>query len=260
MGLNEFFSAFIKPNNPRLVELNTNRYLEFFLTKLFRFLLLLRIIGKVSERSTQDSYEIIRTRGILYNIAWAGDIYFQNKIFLNKIQNKYSILEQHKKKANDWLESHNLSNETFNLIFIHIRRGDYLFVPSIENPAAVTLKWIDSMIDNFNEELNNTKYIVMGDDKMYLEDFFEGKESVIVSKNSQYVDLALMSECKYGVLSASSYSLMGACVSKASTEKYKFIAPRYWMGNKVGTWIPNGIEVDWLNYFDVFNDKSIIRE
>jgi hypothetical protein len=259
IGFNEFFKTFRYLNDPKVISLNLNRYYGYFLRKLIKYLLFFRIIGKVSEESTQDSFEIIRTRGILYNIACTEDVYFQNKIYLNKMQDKYSIQEQHKKAASDWLISHNLSPANMNIVFVHIRRGDYLFVPSKENPAVVTLKWIESMIHYFCTVLNDPKFIIMGDDKMYIDDFFSGKNNVIVSKNSHFVDLTIMSECKYGILSASSFSLMGAFLAKFRNDKYMFVAPKYWMGNKVGTWIPIGVETKWITYCSIVEDETTFQ-
>jgi hypothetical protein len=256
IGFNEFFETFRHLNDPKVVSLNLNRYHEYFLRKLIKYLIFFRIVGKVSEESRQDSFEIIRTRGILYNIVCAEDVFFQNKIYLNKMQSKYSIQEQHKKDASDWLKSHSLSPANMNIVFVHIRRGDYLLVPSKENPAVVTLKWIESTINYFYTILNDPKFIIMGDDKMYLDDFFLGKNDVIVSKNSHSVDLTIMSECKYGILSASSFSLTGALLAKFGNDTYMFVAPKYWMGNKVGTWIPIGVETNWINYCSMVEDEN----
>ena len=251
IGLNEFSEAFIESSDQNISFLNPNRYVFFMIRYLLKFLLRFKLIGKISEIFTMNLFDIKRTRGVFFNIALAEDIYFQHKEVLNQIQNNHIIRKQYVSEANYWLESRNLSASSMNIVFIHIRRGDYLFVPSRKNPAVISLKWIESMISLFNKELDDPKYIVMGDDKMYLEDFLAGKEYALISNNSKYVDLALMSKCKYGILSASSFSLMGAHTSKSNHDNYKFVAPKYWMGSKIRSWLPLGVETDWIEYYDV---------
>ena len=220
--------------------------LHFFL----KIMLKANLIGKLTEINKNDSFEIIRKKGIFHNIYLAEDIFFQHKDFLNNFRSNSTLKSSHIEKARSWLVENSIDFNNTNLIFTHIRRGDYLFVPSRTNPAAVDIGWVKEYMEYFNSKLTKARFILMGDDSEYLTNTFGEMDTVIISKNDESVDIAIMSLCKYGIMSPSSFALVGAHISRANNLDTHFVAPTYWMGHRVGSWIPSGIEINWIDYKD----------
>jgi hypothetical protein len=108
-------------------------------------------------------------------------------------------------------------------------------------------------MDMIRKRVGQCKFIVLTDDPYYAHDIFGGMPDVEISRNAETVDLALMSMCDHGVVSASSFAWWGAFLARLRTgrpQEQIFFGPRHWAGFRSGSWHPEGFECDWIEYVD----------
>ena len=209
----------------------------------------LRIIGLVSESSSQDSYKVTRRRGLFRSFFLASEVYFQHRDMTDKLAGNFKIKESNLTEAQKWLRAESISHTGQNLVFVHVRRGDYFSWPSKEHPAILELEWYGNAMDMIRSSVEDPTFLVLTDDRDYCTRAFRGQADVYISPNSSTVDLAIMSLCNSGILSASTFSWWGAKLSKGNDEpRGTYLAPKYWAGHDRGELYPPGFESSWITY------------
>lgn len=226
-----------------------------YLYKLFEILVFslssVRILGKISEEQDAITFKTKISKGLVGNVLVSRGIYFQHHGVIKNIQSFPSLNPSLIHTAVEWLKSKKLSQNSSRLIFLHVRRGDYLNWPSRKFPAVLDSAWYKRSITFMRELHDNPEFILMGDDPSYMHDVFGGSVDFLISDNAPEVDMALMSLCNSGILSASSFAWWGAFFAHAKQEHdYVFLAPRYWAGHRSGNWHPQGFITDWITYLD----------
>jgi hypothetical protein len=213
------------------------------------FLVAARVLGRITEKRDEEDFELAIRGGLLWNIYVTQNIYFQHRDVVDKIQITPRLNPNLIHVANDWLREKQINPNSDPLIFVHIRRGDYLNWPSREFPAVLDLAWYRRAIKSTQEKIRNPIFILMSDDQFYLHDVFEESDRLIISYNPLEVDMALMSLCHSGILSASSFAWWGAFFARAKQrQESTFLAPKYWGGHRVEKWYPAGFISDWITY------------
>ena len=223
------------------------------LVLLRKFILLLsniRLLSSISEKKSQMSYWLETKKGVIFNINVLKSTFFQHTTIAEDLKLQFRIRECHSQKAISWI-SRNLPEKCQKkLVFIHIRRGDYLTWPDQNNPAVLDLDWYLKAMEYMGTRINNPLFIVLTDDIHYAKDVFSKYPNVVISENCQYVDLALMTQCRMGILSASSFAWWGAWFSiQNEKDNNIYIAPKYWGGHRTFHWFPEGFIFDWITYF-----------
>ena len=108
-------------------------------------------------------------------------------------------------------------------ISLHIRRTDYLKNP---NHTELDIEYYISALEMFEP---NIPVIIFSDDIDWCKEqkIFDSDRFMISESKDQYVDLCLMSLCKYHIIANSSFSWWGAWLSNSS----EVIAPVKWFGD-----------------------------
>lgn len=108
-------------------------------------------------------------------------------------------------------------------ISLHIRRTDYLQNP---NHTVLDLEYYEKALTKFNSDI---PVIVFSDDVEWCREqkLFDSDRFMISESKDQYVDLCLMSLCKYHIIANSSFSWWGAWLSNSD----EVIAPIKWFGD-----------------------------
>ena len=223
-----------------------------FLLVFLRFCATYRILGVVTENTQCSKYSIDFERGLIPFVYVAKSIYFQHK---EAIDLKRSILPLIKStlidEADNWIKNNVHSLFSTNLTFIHIRRGDYLNWPSKSHPAVLPLEWYKKAINYIEDRVESPCFIVFTDDYYYVRDFFNYNSNIVVSSNSELLDLALMSRCHHGILSASSFSMVASLYSRHMIRENPinyYLAPYYWAGIRMKEWYPSHMKINFLIY------------
>ena len=227
------------------------RVFSLLLNRIIFFLSNVGILGRITEDSNSNRFSLIVQKGLSPGIFVPQNIYFQHFDVLDHIDNppvlKPYLLEQ----AMCWLQKKEINSNNDSPVFVHIRRGDYLTWPSREFPAVLDLSWYKRAMDSIQEKISNPVFIFMGDDQNYLRNVFVESESLAISDNSPEIDLALMSLCSSGILSASSFAWWGALYSRTTKKNNAyFIAPKYWAGHRSKKWYPANFRTEWINYIE----------
>jgi hypothetical protein len=226
------------------------RLLEYSLRQFLLVLAKLRIIGSIQESRENSNYVVKKARGVL-SIYLLKHSFFQHQTILDKINSNLRLNHVHSSKASGWLNDKVAKSSDQNLVFIHIRRGDYLTWPSREYPAVLDKQWYTKAMDQIREKVKNPIFLFLTDDPYYVKDCFGDQPDILISENDQLVDLALMSQCQHGILSASSFAWWGAWFSKAHSDvEGTYMAPKYWGGHRKKEWIPEGFITNWITYIE----------
>ena len=137
--------------------------------------------------------------------------------------------------------------------FVHVRRGDYVYWPNRESPAVLPLGWSRAQMNRIRGRNTNAQFIVVSDDKPYVDEFFSNEKDVVIACSDMIGDFSVMTKCLGGgVLSASSLSWWASYFIRRDNPDALFIAPRYWAGSRNKKWFPECICTSWINYEDAF--------
>ena len=124
---------------------------------------------------------------------------------------------------------------------IHIRRGDYLGLPT-HHPTQ-SIDYYKEAIQIIGEEKH---FLVFSDDIEWCKENFDFlNNKTFISGNQDYEDLYLMSMCKNNIIANSTFSWWGAWLNK--NENKQVIIPSKWFG----------VSNSHLNTNDLYCDKWI---
>jgi hypothetical protein len=139
--------------------------------------------------------------------------------------------------------------------FLHLRRGDYLTWPSPDRPAALPDTWYVDGVRRIRDEHPNVRFVVVSDDPVYARGVLIPVAglpvSTTVSREDSAVDLAVMSRCDAGVLSASTLSWWGAALAHLAGGAGPFLAPERWLGFRGSECYPHAIGAPHLKFIEV---------
>jgi hypothetical protein len=224
----------------------------YLFKKIIFFFISLRLLGLITEDTKSKNFQINVKRGLLNKIFVSHSNFFQHNDVISNIENPLYIKSNLRTNAQKWLRSKNKNIKNNTLVFVHIRRGDYLRWPSNEFPAALDIGWYKRAINMMLEKLKNPIFIIVGDDKNYLYKQFRETNKLFISNNTSELDLSIMSLCSAGILSASSFAWWGAYYAKMYNYKEinYFLAPKFWIGHRKKKWSPKNFYSNWIEYID----------
>jgi len=233
--------------------INKNNWLIMFLMRVIRKLEHLNILDKVfnvAYESNTDYKIIVKKNLSLINCIYVKESYFQSEAFIDdKIVNELRFKSYITKAlAGD----NRFDKQVSNLIFVHVRRGDYLNWPSPELPAVLSDDWYLQQVNTIKEFIDAPKFLFFTDDPEYVkEKLLHQIDCADIYHSSESIDLAAMSYCCGGILSPSSFAWWGAkfAVNKSYSLR-RFVAPTYWFGHAKKEWTPPGIKAQFIEYSD----------
>lgn len=239
-------------DNKYFKEIPISRYLNFFLRKfikpyLLKSLVKLKIISYIKQNRNETSSlpTLTKQKGLL-PITLVESNFFQSEVFFEDNKVNINIKDGFLEEAKKVISS---VDEIYTKVFVHVRRGDYLFENYL-NQRGIDLpkEYFFDAIEIIKEKVKNPYFIFLSDDPAYCECCFDDIENKHISKNSMEVDLAIMTLCEYGITSNSSFSWWGAYLMK---NKKEIIFPKYWYGwkNKIESHV--GIQPKWANIIEI---------
>lgn len=216
-----------------------------------RLLAKFRLIGSIEECFKDQKYSLIYKPGLIKWCFLAENIFFQHQCASNLLPKNLCFDQSVIDQARNWVDQKiGLRRNESMLIGVHIRRGDYLHWPSEELSAALPLQWYRQRMAEFEKRERDVIFLVMSDDRDIASEFkFDQGRPILFSDNTEFVDLCLFSMCDGGILSASSFSLVGAWLSYARQDfNAYFVGPNNWFGHNLGVWTPPGFIMQWIDY------------
>jgi hypothetical protein len=221
------------------------------LRRLCHLLAELRIISIFTEMDGEVDYKICKKFGLFKGIIFYKVGYFQHEKICRELKKFPSIMPRiiHCPRVDKFLDESTF--KASELVFVHIRRGDYLEWPTKEFAAALPLDWYLNKMDYLRRRLPRPLFLVCTDDVAFAKKNFITKEDVVISEFDEINDFYLMTKCQCGILSASSYAWWAGLLSNRKNPAGIFIAPKYWAGHKQGSWHPPKMFCDWIYYENV---------
>ena len=215
------------------------------------FLVAVRFLGRITEERDGEVFKLAVRKGVFWNTYVAEYVFFQHRDFVDQIHTPPILKPGLIQVALDWLREKAIDLNSNKLVFVHIRRGDYLYWPSRELPAVLDLAWYERAIEAMQEKNKSAVFILMGDDPFYLRDVFKESDRLVISDNPPEIDMALMSLCHSGILSASSFAWWGAFYARSNQKvDATFLAPQYWGGHRAKKWYPTNFRTSWITYVE----------
>lgn len=160
---------------------------------------------------------------------WKDEKYFKNirSIILGKFTFIRELSPDNNLLLSDMQQSESVS--------LHVRRGDYIsneFYRNIVGNVCSYQYYLNSL--NYLEKKLGTdlSYYIFSDDIAWVKanfDFLEDRKVVFVQNNTgvnSYIDMQLMSNCKYNIIANSTFSWWGAWLN--NYEDKIVIAPKMW--------------------------------
>jgi hypothetical protein len=243
---NVIYSKNDKSKSPELFE----KFIFKLLKKTIFFLVKIKILGKITH-SDSNKFNLIISRGLFSKLNVAYSIFFQHSEYINNVTEFPTLKKKLLKQAKNWLKKKNIILHKERLVFVHIRRGDYLFWPSSKFPACLKLTWYKRAMLKIKKNIYKPIFVIMSDDLLYIQKEFKETDSLIISNNKPAVDLAIMQMCSHGVLSPSTLAWWGGFFSrskKIDKNNLYFIAPKFWVGHRIKRWFPKNFYTNWISY------------
>ena len=249
-GLNSLQNSFENLEDT-FFDLKHKFYFVQILKKILFFLVKIRIIGKITELHKEKNIKIKVIYGIFCNIFVAQEIYFQDRRSVSNIKKLPVLKKRYLLEAQRWLKKKKIFNKKSQLVFVNIRRSDYLFWPNKKFPAVLNLSWYQRSMIHIKQKIKKPIFIIISDDKFYVKDVFKESNNLIISENEDTIDFAIMILCSHGIMSPSSFAWWGSFFIKKSNLYKKpsyFIAPKFWGGHRSKKWFPKNFYFDWIVY------------
>lgn len=132
--------------------------------------------------------------------------------------------------------------------FVHVRAGDYRSWPTPDAPAILDRGWYHAQIAELRASDPGLALVFIGDEPEYTREVMEGVPNAMHVQAGYAVEFALMTLLSSGVLSASTFALWGARLAHRENPSGRFIAPQYWAGRRAGTWLPETLRAQFVEY------------
>ena len=225
----------IIPYKIKKLKIKKNKYLLFlnFFSKIF--------FQKEDNKIFQNIIDI-KPNHFFYGY-WQNQKYFE-EYFNPSEYLKFQVQENYYSEILKKIKTLN-----YNVCFIHVRRGDYLNVTKTRNYHGICSD--DYYLQSIKRHLKsdpNIYFLVFSDNiNVTKKLFYNIKNIFFVSPDhnpSEIDEMYLMSLCKYGILSNSSFSWWSAYLNFNSIKK-QIISPKYWYQNKAMKNIVNPSIDEW---------------
>lgn len=144
------------------------------------------------------------------------------------IQDSFQVSKTLGNSINTIIKTENLDFN--NSVGIHIRLGDYLKNPTVNNVHGVLSKtYYQAAINYINQQIKNPKFYIFTDSPELIATYFNIDNFEIIKPHTSIVDLNLLSKCTHQIIANSSFSWWAAWLNKNPNKMV--VAPKQWYKN-----------------------------
>lgn len=145
------------------------------------------------------------------------------------------------------LKKDNVDNQIHQdrIVSIHVRRGDYINVgKNIGIFSICKIEYFQKAISYLNNKIEDLHYYVFSDDIEWAKQNFTGDFFTFIEGNSAVDDLLMMSNCKYNIISNSTFSTWAAYFN---TYPDKIVVyPQNWYNNYFNDYLDKITSRGWV--------------
>lgn len=252
-GFEQFSDAFSAPDGYtiRFISLLSRR-----VTKMtFSFLescAQARLVGEISYSATTDARRVIRKRGVLPFAVLNAPYPNHEKYFNSDAVQRFVF---GKDLANVRGYSAPAASDVPRC-FVHVRRGDFLFWPSEEKPAAVPESWFVQEMRAMQTRLGQCEFILVSDDLENCGQLSDFPGKVTVFRGNYAEAFREMLSCDAGILSPSSFSWWAAWALSQKKSGF-FVAPNFWNNWMEGKWKLGISRSSFLAYASIGDEHQV---
>lgn len=250
-NMNQFVDYF-DINNSNFINVKFHKYIFYFIRGFFKIYILMplvkaRLIGYVSQNITNGiALPTFKERHGLLPVRLVETHFFQSEKMFECSKVNFTIKKKYKNKA---LEIFSKFPKDLPIVFVHIRRGDYINISyngfrGINLPKSYYMNALNRLINL----VGDIYCVFLTDDYDFVETCFAEIDNKYISSEDAITDLVLMTMCDFGITSNSSFSWWGAYLMK---NRQQVIFPKYWYGwkSKIDSHI--NIQPNWGTIIDV---------
>lgn len=175
------------------------------------------------------SPKVVRPRNFsIYNGYYQTDWYYNQMIVKPRISLKKKYVERFNQRYGQIFQNEKT-------VVVHIRRTDYLRYGKRDISLPIEhFKYQLSLI----EDLESYKVFFVSDDVEFVKQAFTEKSNYFFSTNDEITDFQLIQNADIAIISNSSFAWWAAFLS---LKEIKVIAPKNWMGFRLGAEHPKGV-------------------
>lgn len=121
-----------------------------------------------------------------------------------------------------------------NSVAIHVRRDDYISIPSNEPYNVCDVNYYNRALDVINKKVANPVFFIFSDDIEWCKKNINTKNKtffIIENKTKPYIDLYLYSQCNHAIMANSTFSWWATWLN--SNKSKIVVAPYYYRKNTV---------------------------
>ncbi len=171
LNMEQFVDKF-EIKNRNFVHKKLGKYVLFIVRKvlkpyILKALVKSKLIGYIKQERSETSAlpSFTRIKGI-FSITLVETNFFQSEEFFDKSKVDFSIKEKYIREAKEFLTQ---VPKDSTKIFVHIRRGDYIFesylgVQGIDLPKS----YFKEAMSKISENINNPFFVFLSDDSSYV--------------------------------------------------------------------------------------------
>ncbi len=173
-----------------------------------------------------DSINIIN-ENCYVNGYWQSEKYFKHIEYdlRSDFSLKYKLLSE---ISNSLL----LQIQSTESIAVHIRRSDYNLKHNIDIHGILPISYYEESMKFMADNLKDPNFFIFSDDIEWAQKAIINKDGNIhyITKNPNYIDLFLNSQCKHNIIANSTFSWWSAWLN--NNENKLIIAPKKWYNNE----------------------------
>lgn len=118
----------------------------------------------------------------------------------------------------------NNSHNSSLFISVHVRRTD-MMIPSSTKLGfkSAPLEYINNAMDYMRNKFSDKtiKFLVVSDDYVWCSTYLTKTDTVVIPRNHQFVDMAILSMCNHSIITTGTYGWWGAWLAGGHTVYYK---------------------------------------
>jgi Glycosyl transferase family 11 len=220
----------------RIIKYAVNPLLLRPLARVLRLLNYAREKDAGAAPNSGASGELSMRAGLLDGITFVDGGYYQNSSFWASIfpAPLFRLKPAVRDEARNYLDS--ICGNRRRPYFVHVRRGDYLtHVGYGLSELSLPANFYHGAIRELARRVGDTHLVFVTDDPAWVEENFRSITQKSIVSFHAALDFAIMTQCCGGIVSNSTFSLAAALML---SDPDVVIAPRHWLGFRVGAWYP----------------------